>query len=154
MPVTFPVHSYRAEVAQIVQLVFETMLNLNAEPLEQTWSPRPDSVTSAIYFAGEWKGAVLLECTVEQAICFTARLMPIPPPDSMNDDVRDAMGELINMLAGNLKSVVPHGVGISMPSVVEGQNYSLRVCGHNSSDRIAFLTPAGLIWVMLVEVKE
>jgi len=68
--------------------------------------------------------------------------------------VRDTMGELANMLAGNLKSVLPHGIGLSMPSVVEGTDYSLRICGGNLIDRMAFSGEMGVIWVTLIEVLE
>jgi len=49
--------------------------------------------------------------------------------------VRDALGELANMLAGNLKSVLPSGVVLSMPSVIEGSDYSLRICGKRLIER-------------------
>ncbi len=78
--------------------------------------------------------------------------MSIHPPVAVNDDVRDALGELANMLAGNLKSVWPHGIDLSMPSVVEGTDYSLRVCGGSLIDRMAFSGELGVIWVTLIEM--
>jgi chemotaxis protein CheX len=98
----------------------------------------PGGVTAAVYFAGDWKGAVLIECSPQQAFEITARLLGSTAPRAMDEDVRDALGELANMVAGNLKSVLPRGVGISMPSVVEGTDYSLKVCGGNLSTRLRF----------------
>ena len=46
----------------------------------------------------------------------------------IDEDVRDAIGELANMLAGNMKSVLdPNGseVQLSMPSAVHGEEYSV-----------------------------
>lgn len=158
---TFPIQIYRAQLYQIVQSVFEMMLSLEVEQMDdqEEWSPRSDVVTSAVYFAGDWKGAVILECTRKQAFEFTTRLMPLIPAESsatnsLSDNVRDTMGELANMLAGNLKSVLPRGVGLSMPSVVEGSNYSLQVCGKALVDRVPFLSPLGKLWVMLIEIQE
>jgi chemotaxis protein CheX len=96
-----------------------------------------------------------LECDRGQACHFTHRLMAVPLPQEVNDDVRDTMGELANMLGGNLKSVLPRGVVLSMPSVVEGSDYSLRVCGgHAVVERVAYRSPAGVFWVTLVELPD
>jgi len=152
MQATFPLSVYRDDVGRIVVAVFQTMLRLDTAPAKSTWSPAPDGLTAAIYFAGAWKGAVLLECTRPQAFEFTHRLMSIDPPAAVNDDVRDALGELANMLAGNLKSVLPHGIDLSMPSVVEGTDYSLRVCGGSLIDRMPFSGELGVIWVTLIEM--
>jgi chemotaxis protein CheX len=143
MRTTFPLSVYREDLARIVVSVFQTMLQLDTEPAKSTWTPAPDGLTAAIYFAGAWKGAVLLECTRPQAFEFTHRLMSIDPPGSVDDDVRDSLGELANMLAGNLKSVLPHGIDLSMPSVVAGSDYSLRVCGGSMIDSYAVLGRAG-----------
>ena len=152
MQSTFELTVYREDVARIVVTVFQTMLDLETIPTHTDTSPAPDGLTAAIYFAGSWRGAVLFQCTREQAFEFTHRLMSIDRPDSINDDVRDALGELANMLAGNLKSVLPRGVDISMPSVVEGTDYSVRVCGGNLTDRLSFTGDLGLIWVTLIEM--
>jgi chemotaxis protein CheX len=154
MQATFPLSGYRADLAQIVVSVFQTMLQLEVAPADTALAPGPNTITAAIYFAGSWKGAVLLECSSSQAFEFTHRLMSIDRPESINDDVRDAMGELANMLAGNLKSVLPHGIGLSMPSVVVGTDYSLRICGGNLVDRMPFASTLGVTWVTLIELIE
>jgi hypothetical protein len=41
-----------------------------------------------------------------------------------------------------------------MPSVVEGANYSVRVCGSNRNNRMAFDSPDGPFWVTLVETDH
>ncbi len=153
MEQTFQLETFQEDVSRIAADVFRTMLSLEIWPdtaaadLHHT-----EVVTAAVYFAGEWKGAVLIECTTSQAFDFTARLFSSAPPETMDDDVRDALGELANMVAGNLKSVLPGGVGISMPSVVEGKNYSLKVCGGNLSTRLRFQSPLGPLSIILVEV--
>jgi chemotaxis protein CheX len=111
-------------------------------------------VTAAVYFAGAWHGAVLLECTRRQARRFAHLLMSIEPPETVDDDVRDALGELANMLAGNLKSVLPPGVVLSMPSVIEGSDYSLQICGKHVVERVPFWSSSDIIGVTLVEIFD
>ena len=153
MKQTFQIETFQEDAGRIAVDVFQTMLSLDIWLDDTASSDLPVEVaTAAVYFAGEWKGAVLIECTTSQAFDFTARLFSSAPPTSMNDDVRDALGELANMVAGNLKSVLPGGVGISMPSVVEGKNYSLKICGGNLSTRLRFQSPLGPFSLILVEV--
>ena len=146
---------YREDLGRITQTVFETMLGVEIRPVEQTWQPAKDRLTGAVYLAGGWRGAVLLECEHQQAYQFTSHLMSLPLPDHVDDDVRDTMGELANMLGGNLKSVLPHGAVLSMPSVVEGSDYTLRICGgHANVHRLAYASSDGVFWVTLVELLE
>jgi chemotaxis protein CheX len=148
------IESYRPEETQIIADVFQTMLGLTVERATGDWDSRTPPVTGAVYYAGAWNGALLVECTQEQSFQFTARLMSIEPPTSVNDDVRDALGELANMIAGNLKAVLPFGVAISMPSVVEGNDYSLRVCGGNDVSRMTFASELGRFRITLVETRN
>ncbi len=151
----FPVESYQTEINQIVVDVFATMLGYEVEPgdPDEPLSP-PPAVTAAIFFAGSWKGAVLVECSVLQACHWTSKLVSLPLPDTVNDDVRDAMGELVNMVGGNLKSVLPHGVGLSMPTLVQGKDYLVKLCGGNLVNRRLFHSPLGPFSVTFVEVVE
>ena len=148
---TFPIACYREAIAQITESVFATMV---ATPVEVLNTAGPESfgpITAAVYYAGEWRGALLLECSEEQAAAWAAHLLPLPPPLEM-DDVRDGIGELANMIAGNLKAQLPRGVGLSVPSVMLGSNYSVRICGGNLAERVVFACPGGLFRITLVEV--
>ena len=66
-------------------------------------------MTSAVQLTGEWNGAVLLECDRGQACRFAARFLSIDLPDAVDDVVRDVLGELANMIGGNLKCVLSAG---------------------------------------------
>jgi len=49
--------------------------------------------------------------------------MPMASPVSIAD-VHDGLGEIANMIAGNLKPLLPPGVTLSMPSVIAGADHS------------------------------
>jgi chemotaxis protein CheX len=154
MPDPFPLDVYCNDLARIVQSVFQAMMDLEATPSQAPWKQAPDTVTSAVHFAGVWRGAVLVECDGLQACQFAARFMGIDMPASIDDDVRDVMGELANMVAGNLKSLLPPGVDLSMPSVVEGSDYTMRVCGIGAVERMVFSSGAGIFRVTLIEMLQ
>src|ERR1019366_6962437 len=120
MPAAFSLDVYRDDMARVVQSVFQTMMNLEVAPSDAPWTPSPDTITAAVLYVGEWRGATLVECAAQQACQFAVQFMGIEMPAAIDDDVRDVMGELANMAAGNLKSLLPRGVDLSIPSVVEG----------------------------------
>ena len=142
------------DVGQMVSDIFQTMLDLSIESASDVWSADLDLVTAVVHFAGAWKGAVLLECTPDQAFDYTAKMTGVPKPSTMDDDVRDALGELANVVAGNLKSVLKPGVSLSMPSVVEGSRFTVHICGGNIVSRLVFTDGVGPFWVALVEMMD
>ncbi|MBZ5672725.1 MAG: chemotaxis protein CheX [Acidobacteriia bacterium] len=154
MPVTFEIDAHQTDVARIVEDVFRTMLCLEVATSETGDSSEPGLLTAAVQFVGDWKGAVLLRCSPRQAFAFTTSLIPSQKPSRFDEDVRDALGELANMVGGNLKSVLPPGVALSMPSVVEGNHYALHICGRNASKTFGFSSELGPFWVTLVQVSD
>ena len=143
---------YRDDLARIVESVFRTMMDLEVSVSEVPWRQAADTVTSAVHFVGVWRGAALVECQARQACQFAAQFMGIALPATIDDDVRDVMGELANMVAGNLKSLLPRGVDLSMPSVIQGSDYALHVCGMNAVERMAFSSAAGDFRITLIEM--
>ena len=51
---------------------------------------------------------------------------------------------------GYHKPLLPHGVGLSTPSVVKGADYTLRVCGETLCERLHFADASGDFRVTLV----
>lgn len=147
----FRIDCYRSGMVQITESVFETMLKTRLTVLENRKMAPVAALTAAIYYAGQWQGALLVECSQEQARAWSGRLMDLTEPSDA--DARDGLGELTNVLAGNLKPLLPPGVGISIPSVVDGTDYSLRVCGGNLTERIDFADAHGPFRVTLVIVE-
>ncbi|MGO4884411.1 MAG: chemotaxis protein CheX [Bryobacteraceae bacterium] len=154
MPAALTLKIYLDDLERIVQSVFRTMMDLEAAAAPDPWTHAPDTITAAVNFVGEWRGATLVECRAPQACEFAARFMGIDMPATIDDDVRDVMGELANMVAGNLKSLLPRGVDLSMPTVVEGTNYTLRICGAGAMEPVTFASPAGNFRVTLVETLQ
>jgi len=150
----FSLDVYRDDLARIVQSVFQTMMEVEVAPSAAPWAHVPGIITSAVHFAGDWRGAVLVECDAPQACQFAVRFMGIDMPAAVDDDVRDVMGELANMVAGNLKSLLPRGVDLSMPSVVEGSDYTMSVCGSTAAEHMVFSSAAGIFRITLIEMLQ
>ena len=153
MPTELNVDILPSEVAQIVESVFETMLNLEAGESGTPWFPSEDRLTAAVHLAGDWNGVVLLECDRGQACRLAGHFLSVDPPGTVDDVVRDVLGELANMIGGNLKCVLTRGIHLSMPSVVDGSDYSLRVCGAEVRERLAFQCGEGTFWITVLAAR-
>jgi chemotaxis protein CheX len=145
---------FRTDIYGLSESVFLSMLKLEVHPSDVELLVDEEMITGAVYFAGDWKGAVLLQCNRSQACDFTARLMGIPVPKKFDDDVRDAVGEVANIIGGNLKPILPHGIALSMPSVVEGYPSALRICGSSPIIRLAFESAIGVFWLTIAGLVD
>ncbi len=152
MPLAFEIDAYQIDLSRIVDDVFRAMLGTDAYPLTESEDAGADSLTAAVQFAGEWHGALLLQCGARQAAAFTRALMPESQPAHNDEDVRDALGEVVNMVGGNLKSILLPGVVLSMPSVVHGSDYALHICRSNAVKTVNFTSDLGTFSVSLVQV--
>lgn len=138
------------ELGQIVESVFDAMMQLPVVRCGTEWFPDRDRLTSSVHLTGDWNGAVLLECDGRQACSFASRFLSMGPFEQVDDVVRDVLGELANMIGGNVKCVLAVGIRLSMPSVVDGSDYSLRVCGAVVAERLAFQCGEGVFWVTVL----
>lgn len=147
-----PIHPQREDLEQIAAAVFSTMLGLDFQALNspQQCPPAPGALTATIRLEGSWQGEVLLHCMEPQAKEFAARFLGTPAPDSVNDDVRDVLGELANMIAGNLKCTLRPGIRLSSPRVEDGAGCSLHIGGTVICE-LSFQTEGGPFWVSAVE---
>ena len=108
--------------------VFSTMLQLPVEvgePTIKTGDEHPYDVSGIIGMSGEVVGSVVLSFprdTAERIVAiFTGEQMSID-----SDDFPDAIGELVNMVAGGAKGMFGgHEVNISCPSVIVGKDHAV-----------------------------
>lgn len=125
-------------IAEIVQSVFATMLDLEVSAVESPCLPVGHRLTSSVYLHGDWNGAISLACSHPHACHFAGKFLACDPPESVDDDVRDVVGELTNMIGGNVKSHIPGTIRLSIPSVIDGSDYEMRVCGAQVENTIGF----------------
>jgi chemotaxis protein CheX len=144
------------DLAQIVVSVFTTMLGLEADAAVTPWFPSHDRLAGSVQLTGDWNGAILLECDRAQACRFAGRFLTMDPPPAVDDLVRDALGELANMIGGNLKSVLAQGsrsIRLSIPKVLDGGDSSPLVCRAKVCERVAFCCDEGPFWITVLATR-
>jgi chemotaxis protein CheX len=78
-------------------------------------------VTASVSVTGAWRGHVLVSCSDAASKHVGGALMGIDFDDVSEEDVADALGELANIIGGNVKSLLPEPCALSLPHVhIEG----------------------------------
>ena len=83
-----------------------------------------NEVLSIIRIRGEWKGSFMLMCDPDSACRLNPTMLGSDIP-TLNNEVLDGIGELANIMMGNLKDALEQGSGdvaITPPTVVHGDN--------------------------------
>ncbi len=110
--------------------IFETMIMLDitpGDPLDKNVTKFSCSVSGVIGLAGTCKGMLAIHTPDAVAKSITSNFLGIEVAE-VDDDVTDAIGELANMLAGNIKMVLDEAgkdVTLSIPSCIHGEEYSM-----------------------------
>ncbi len=113
--------------------VFATMLGIEINAgdtlAESSEAIAPTSgLVALVGLAGTWSGTGSVSCTGQFA-CQMASQLLMSQYDSLNEDVLDAMGEVANMIIGNVKTHLEEKIGpmgLSTPTVIYGRNFQTR----------------------------
>jgi chemotaxis protein CheX len=83
-------------------------------------------ISAIIGLSGMVKGAIIISMKTELAVKLTD-LLAGPGHTKIDADVVDAIGEINNIIAGNIKPKVPNGekIVISIPTIVKGKEHSV-----------------------------
>jgi chemotaxis protein CheX len=107
--------------------VFSTTMGLVCVPSEEPPQQRRLSISAILGFAGALSGCFVLFAPDTTALTIAERLTGIPC-ESLDEMVRDAFGEICNLLTGSWKGGHPglsSACQLSTPTIVTGAGYSL-----------------------------
>jgi chemotaxis protein CheX len=82
--------------------------------------PTGEQITGCVHLSGAYTGSIMLQCSPPAARDAAAALFSIAPGDVTQIEVVDAIGEIANMVGGNVKSMLPGPSLLSLPMVVQG----------------------------------
>ena len=106
-----------------------------AEMVEQVWvsyldpegvSPlvpngevkQPSEVHSTVSITGSWHGHLVYASSKQAARRAAAAFLAMEPDEVGQEDISDVLGELANIVGGNVKAMLPDGAMLSLPQVV------------------------------------
>jgi len=149
-------------IAQVTQDVFGTMLGHGATvvniKVENGGTGATDGVAALVGIAGGWQGTGCVSCGSDFA-CKLASQMMMAECGTVNDDVLDAMGEIANMVVGNIKTHLEDKLGplaLSIPTVVHGRNFATRSVGKHEWTTVEFDCEGNhfSVQIMLIESRK
>jgi chemotaxis protein CheX len=112
-----------------VDEVFNMMLGVACARSLAEVVPEDETITAVVGFGGLLSGACVFSSGASTALVIAAKLTGMEFAE-LDDTVKDAIGEICNMLAGTWKGRVPDlsaNCGLSIPAVITGSNYNIHV---------------------------
>jgi chemotaxis protein CheX len=120
----------RHSIVEITKGVFSTMVMMDVvdeSPLTEPVTSFHETLTSMVGLAGSHTGILAIHCPKELALRITTNMLGMEVTE-IDDDVNDALGEIANMIGGDVKHIFsPKGadINLSIPTVIYGSDYVL-----------------------------
>lgn len=136
-------HLSSDDVAQIVQEVWSSMLGLEVDPVDIEVEKGEPSVAGSVGVTGATDCLISLEISEAGARQLAAAMFGLGEDDVSDDDIGDTVGELTNMVGGNIKSLLPEPSTLSLPVVASGKIPTLKVVGGTELLKQTFISNGG-----------
>ena len=90
------------ELCELTETVFESCVGMVLERIDDVEVPGP-AIFGYVHITGGWEGSVVVQCEDELARRLAAAMFGSDSASVTPQEVSDAMGELANITAGNVK---------------------------------------------------
>lgn len=111
----------REDIVALVEHTWQTLFGAAIE-LSEPFTLGPDGLRASIEISGAWEGRVVLEYPAASAEAIACSLLEAKPGELEPDAIVDAAGEMANILAGNLKSMLPQPSRLGLPVTTSAPN--------------------------------
>jgi CheY-specific phosphatase CheX len=134
----------RAFITKAVNGVFATMLSLEVAFPEMNGQPilEGERVVGSVSFAGKVMGNISIQVDLGFARVMTAAMLGMELDEvTGEDDVNDVIGEMSNMVGGDLKSrLCDNGLhcDLSIPSITIGNSFRIECRDWEKHEQVAF----------------
>ncbi|WP_163339236.1 chemotaxis protein CheX [Desulfopila sp. IMCC35008] len=138
----------RNRIIESAQEIFSTMIMMEVAVSDKEVSGSMslvDSISGVIGLAGTHKGVLAIHLPIKVAMGITSSFLGMDV-DEVNEDVEDAVGELANMLGGNLKTILSENgrdIDLSLPTTISGKEYEFQSSRNADKERIHLSCDAG-----------
>lgn len=134
------------EIVEIVPEVWGDLLGMRPGTAEGAPEPAPDCLTASVHVKGGWAGDVMLTVGEPLARRAAAGMFGREASELDAGQVKDALGEVANILCGHLRPVLARHSNSSLPAV--GASVQSR---KPDATRVVFDCDGQYLWVDVVE---
>lgn len=140
-------------VASVVQEVWSSMLGMGVDGASENKATTlgTSGLSGSVRFRGGWDGAVFLDCSSELARTMAAGMFGTQPDDLTTEEIHDALGELVNIIGGNLKHLLPPPCQLQLPAVHEEEHPDRATAPGRLVTEVGFTCDSETFRVSLVE---
>jgi chemotaxis protein CheX len=126
------------DLAEMVEQVWVSYLDPEGiNPLVPTHDEtQPSEVHSSVSITGSWTGHIVYASSILAARKAAAAFLAVEPEEVSQEDLSDVLGELANIVGGNVKAMLPPGAVLSLPQVVLASDSATK---YPSAERITGL---------------
>ncbi|PHR29460.1 MAG: chemotaxis protein CheX [Desulfotalea sp.] len=139
--------------------VFSTMLMVELEAEEVVIQKKvaiKSNITSMIGLGGGLKGLLAVHCPALVATEITGTFLGMDV-EEIDDDVKDAIGEIANMIAGNLKisfAKTDTKIELAIPTSIVGDSFYVSGIADSTRIVVPFRMGEGKFWVELMYIMN
>jgi flagellar motor switch protein FliN len=144
---------YKTRLSAAAANVFDTMLSLKLEPVEAGASTSLTGIrdVSSVCFAGDATGIVSMHIPEDLARIMAASMLGMEPEEiEGHAEIEDLLGELGNIVGGNLKSALTDAglrCALSTPSFTTGSDFMIESLNLERYERYAFQCEGRAVFV-------
>ena len=130
---------FAKKIINSTEEIFNTMIFMeisSAPPLQEGSEVIDCHVSSMIGLSGDFNGMLSIHCPAQVGTAITGAMLGMEV-EEIDEDVKDTLGEIANMLAGGLKesfSAENISLELAIPTTVTGKSYT--VSSPTKSDRV------------------
>jgi chemotaxis protein CheX len=131
-------------IVKSVTDVFSMMLSMEAEPIdaENAEVSEGKKMVGSVSFAGEATGVIAVHLTFDFACTIAANMLGVEEDEiEWPEEVVDVIGEMANMIGGNLKSKLNDAdidCALSIPTITHGEGFTIDSMSRASHEQLYF----------------
>ena len=140
------------EIAELMESIWRATLDLNLflAPTETAPCEGP-RLRASVDISGAWRGKIILDSSVGAAKDAASIMFNLTQEKVLELHLSDATAELVNIVAGNIKGILPSPAFLSLPTVTLGNEDELVSRVGQLQSRISFLCEGESLQVTLLE---
>lgn len=124
---------------EVIDGVWTQMLGYDIEPtVPPVVFEDTRHLTGSVAITGDWDVMLLIEVPEALALDLASTMFAMDQADLSQDDVFDTLGEMANMVGGNVKGLIPGNTQLSLPTISEGRGYQVHVPGSELLVQLAY----------------
>ncbi len=110
------------ELAIVIETVWSEVLEAEVRRLsaDEPSALRPSSVIAKIHVLGPSPRTIVFSCSEALGRRLASTMFKVDVDSASPDDVNDAVGEVVNMVGGNVKCIFGSPTTLSLPQVESG----------------------------------